>query len=174
MGTMARTKSDLTQDDMLPRFPPRFQCLNLSTRCILLGLKRQRLSSNIIPMNEKWRALDLTTKTFLEDAVAVLKKQCDYLTVKRHPSMPCLPSLTCTAPRSSQSTSITPPSSTLTMPLVVTVSEELTSPQERYRNTRRKEVAMSDDEIISLWNHAEPSVDGIDLHGCLGTGRDRQ
>merc|ERR1712194_34087 len=156
MGTMARTKSDLTQDDMLPRFPPRFPCLNLSTRCILLGLKRQRLSSNIIPMNEKWRALDLTTKTFLEDAVAVLKKQCDYLTVKRHPSMPCLPSLTCTAPRSSQSTSITPPSSTLTMPLVVTVSEEL---------------AMSDDEIISLWNHAEPSVDGIDLHGCLGTGR---
>merc|ERR1711966_61707 len=89
--------------------------------------------------------------------------------------------LACTTPRFTPSTAVTPPSSPLTLPLAVTTEDAgpLTLPwaeeaedagpsQDSHHTARRDHVTMSDNEILSLWNQAEPSVDTIDLNAFLG------
>jgi len=149
-------------DATLPTCPPRYQCIHLTAQGLVLEvnkLRRDLTLSLYSSTKEQWEALDRTTKTFLEDTVNVLRDQF-------HGS--CGSSQTrCSTPPYIPSRTITPHPSP--HPLSLTVSEDSMLPQERHSEARRTEVNMSDDEILWLWNHVVPSVDGFDFDACLGT-----
>mmetsp|Transcript_18048 Transcript_18048/g.32726 ORF Transcript_18048/g.32726 Transcript_18048/m.32726 type:complete len:225 (+) Transcript_18048:167-841(+) len=153
--------NDQSHEDTLPKFPTRYQCLNLSAQWLVLEINKQRRDLSLhSSTKEQWKALDHVTKTFLEDVVNILRERYNGSSSQtRRSTPPCIPSLSPTA--------ITPPSSPLTLPLAA--SEDSMLPQERYPGARRKEVDMSDDEIISLWNRAVPSVDTVDFDVCVVT-----
>ena len=157
----ALKKNDQSHEDTLPKFPTRYQCLDLSAQWLVLEMNKQRRDLSLhSSTKEQWKALDRVTKTFLEDMVNVLIERCNGSSSHSRRSTPqCIPLLS--------PNPITPPSSPLTLPL--TISEDSILPQERYSEARRKEVDMSDGEIISLWNRAVPSGDRVDFDICLGT-----
>ena len=170
-------------DDPLPPWPPRFRCLDLSGRRVLVELTRRRRRRYLggRPANEQWRALDLVTKTFLEDAVVVLRRMCEHDPAATYAPLSSPLPLACTTPRFTPSTAVTPPSSPLTLPLAVTTedagpstlpwaeeTEDAGPSQDSHHTARGDHVTMSDNEILSLWNQAEPSVDTIDLNAFLG------
>mmetsp|Transcript_7686 Transcript_7686/g.12162 ORF Transcript_7686/g.12162 Transcript_7686/m.12162 type:complete len:305 (-) Transcript_7686:884-1798(-) len=155
-------------DTTLLKCPPRYQCLDLSAQGLVLEVNKLRRDLSLhISTKEQWKALDRTTKTFLEDTVNVLRYLFDGSgSQTRCSTPPCIPSRT-----------ITPHPSPY--PLSLTVSEDSMLPHERHSKAmlpqeshsegRRTEVNMSDDEILWLWNHVVPSVDGFDFDACLGT-----
>ena len=142
------------QDVALPKFPPRYHCLDLSAEWIVSEVNKQRWDflSMHNSTKDQWRTgLDQVTKMFLEDAVYVLRDRYsggDGSSQTRSLAPPCIPSLSPTC--------ITPPSSPLTLPLVAS-EDSMMAPRTHHAGGRRKEVDMSDDEIMSLWNCAVPS-----------------
>ena len=162
--------------DGLPPCPPRFQCLDLSLQRLLAELElvetgRRGRSRKGRGAGERWRTLDRVTRTFLEEAVIVLRRGSDGDPVARRSGLPCSSPLAQDAPRSSPSAAITPPPSPRA--LLPAATKDAAPPQEIPReiprNLTRGEVAMSDDEIRALWNRTEPSVDSVDLYLCLET-----
>eukprot|EP00584_Thalassiosira_punctigera_P004729 CAMPEP_0172544814 /NCGR_PEP_ID=MMETSP1067-20121228/14883_1 /TAXON_ID=265564 ORGANISM="Thalassiosira punctigera, Strain Tpunct2005C2" /NCGR_SAMPLE_ID=MMETSP1067 /ASSEMBLY_ACC=CAM_ASM_000444 /LENGTH=170 /DNA_ID=CAMNT_0013331437 /DNA_START=376 /DNA_END=885 /DNA_ORIENTATION=+ len=152
------TENDQSHNlDTFPKRSPRYQCLDLSTKWIVSELnKHERALSLQSSTKEQWKTLNCITKTFLEDMVNILRERYSGSSSEAHRLTPSrIPSL------NSNSTAITPPPSPPTLP--VAVSEDSVLPQERCPEIRRKEINMSDDEIISLWNGAAPSVNGVDL-----------
>mmetsp|Transcript_4620 Transcript_4620/g.8913 ORF Transcript_4620/g.8913 Transcript_4620/m.8913 type:complete len:287 (+) Transcript_4620:3-863(+) len=144
-------------DATLPTCPPRYQCIHLTAQGLVLEVNKLRRDLSLhISTKEQWKALDRTTKTFLEDTVNVLRYLFDGSgSQTRCSTPPCIPSRTITPHPSPH-------------PLSLTVSEDSMLPQERHSEARRTEVNMSDDEIISLWNHAVPLVN--DLVESYSTG----
>mmetsp|Transcript_3359 Transcript_3359/g.6254 ORF Transcript_3359/g.6254 Transcript_3359/m.6254 type:complete len:223 (-) Transcript_3359:109-777(-) len=147
-------------DATLPKCPPRYRCLDLSAQGLVLEINKLRRDLSLhSSTKEQWKALDRATKTFLEDTVNVLRDQfhgSGGSSQTRCSTPPCTPSRT-----------ITPHPSPYLLPL--TVSEDSMMPHERHSKVilpqeshskgRRTEVNMSDDEILSLWNHTVPSAD---------------
>ena len=149
-------------DTTLLKFPPRYQCRDLTAEWIVSEMKRQRRDSSIhSPSKEQWTTgLDQVTKTFLSDTVNVLKDQYFGTTQIRPSNPPLMPS--------QGPTTITPHSTPLLSPLSsppVAPEDSISFPHE-LPESRRDEVDMSDEEIISLWTHATPSEDGVDLDEC--------
>ena len=142
-----------SHDDMpLPKFPPRYQSLDLPAQWFVSEIEKQRRVLCVDDATkEQWKATDRTTRTFLEDMVNVLRDRQDSSTSSRRSTPPCLPSL-------SPVRAITPPSSPLTLREAPSYDSQETRTQ-----AERPEVDMSDDEIISLWNCATPSAEGFDL-----------
>jgi hypothetical protein len=126
-------------------------------------MKRHRRDSFIhSPSKEQWTTgLDQVTQTFLSDTVNALKDQY-FGTTQIRPSKPPLMPL-------QGPTTITPHSTPLLPPLSsppVSPEDSIFSFLQEFPESRRDEVDMSDEEIISLWTHATPSVDGVDLDEC--------
>ena len=100
------------------------------------------------------------TKTFLEDMVDILTEQYSGSSSQtRRSTLQCIPLLS--------PTSITSSSLSLTLP--VSALDDSILPPKRYPEARRKEVDMSDDKVILLWNRATPSANRDDFDICLGT-----
>mmetsp|Transcript_26510 Transcript_26510/g.45243 ORF Transcript_26510/g.45243 Transcript_26510/m.45243 type:complete len:216 (-) Transcript_26510:1445-2092(-) len=151
------TMDDQANENPLPKFPIRYRCLEgLSAQWIKLEVGKQRrdLSSNLSG-KEQFKSLDRVTKMFLQDVVNILKEGCHGSTSQsRRSILPYIPSL--------NPTTITPPSSPVTLPPTQS-QESMLRTQEKCSKACNKEVDMSNDEILSLWNHAVPTVDGIDF-----------
>lgn len=136
-----------TSNALLPPYPPRYACLkDLSSDWLVSELKkyhRDRMLLHHRPVMEL-STLDQVTKTFLEDVVNILQEE--YGTSLSPSRIPPLPDLN---PISSEATppdrtTITPPSSPLTSPVVI--EDCILS------DDRKSEVNMTDSEIVSLWN----------------------
>jgi len=135
-----------TSNALLPPFPPRYACLkDLSSEWLVSELKKRHRQKKVPhkPAMEL-STLDQVTKTFLEDVVNILQEE--YGTRLSPSWIPPLPDLN---PISSEATTpdrttITPPSSPLTLPVVI--EDCILS------DDRRSEVNMTDSEIVSLWN----------------------
>ena len=135
-----------TSNALLPPFPPRYACLkDLSSDWLVSELKKRHRQKKIPhkPAMEL-STLDQVTKTFLEDVVNILQEE--YGTSLSPSRIPPLPDLN---PISSEATTldrttITPPSSPLTLQVVI---EDCI-----LTDDRRSEVNMTDSEIVSLWN----------------------
>ncbi len=150
-------------DTTLPKFPPRYQRRDLTAEWIASETKRHQWDSFIhSPSKEQWTTgLDQVTQTFLYDTVNVLKDQYFGTTQIRPSKPPLMPS--------QGPTTITPHSTPLLPPLSsppVSPEDSIFSFLQEFPESRRDEVDMSDEEIISLWTHATPSVDGVDLDEC--------
>jgi len=133
--------------NLLPPYPPRYACLkDLSSDWLVSELKkyhRDRMLLHHRPVMEL-STLDQVTKTFLDDVVKILQEEYGTsLSPSRIPPLPDLnpPSSEATTP---DRTTITPPSSPLTLPVVI--EDCILS------GDRRSEVNMTDSEIVSLWN----------------------
>ena len=136
----ARTKVDL------PSWPPRYQCLDLSAERIVseINSRRWRVLKPDAYKEREWSELDRATKTFLEDAVIVFRREyseSSSVATTRCSTPPCIP--TCSP------TTITPPGSP---PLRDTCMHK----QTRHQTTRTREVDMTDEEIMMMWHVTEP------------------
>jgi len=151
-------KNDQSKDDALPKYPPRYLCLDLSAQSLVADMKKQRRDLSLqSSTKEQFRALDRTTKAFLGDTINVLRDQCTGNRSQSRCSTPqCPPSIS--------PTPITPPSS----PLPAPAPEDFLH-RGRHQKATIEDVDISDSEIISLWNCTTPSVDGVDFDICLGT-----
>ncbi len=149
-------------DIALPKFPPRYQCLDLTAEWIALEMKGQRRDSSIRSRTkEQWKTgLDQVTKTFLLDAANILKDQYLGTTQIQPLTPPLMPSRS--------PTTITPQLSPLLLPLLSTSLSPVDSISviDELAKSRSDEVDMSGEEIISLWIQATPSEDGVDLDEC--------
>ena len=130
-----------TTTNLLPPYPPRYACLkDLSSDWLVSELKKchRRKKVHHTPAMEL-STLDQVTKTFLEDVVNILQEEYGTsLTPSRIPPLPNLNPLSSEA--TPDRTTITPPSSPLTLPVVIEDS------------ILADEVNMTDSEIVSLWN----------------------
>ncbi|KAL9184314.1 hypothetical protein ACHAXT_002400 [Thalassiosira profunda] len=125
----------------LPRWPPRYQCLDLLAERIAseMNSRRWRAVRPDTQREQEWGELDMATKTFLEDAVIVLRREyseSSSVATTRCSTPPCIP--TCSP------TTITPPGS----PLRDTCT--------RHQTTRTREVDITDEEIMMMWHVTEP------------------
>jgi len=155
---ISKNRHGPTEDVALPKFPPQYRCLDLSAEWFLSEVKKKRRELLVHnSTREQWKAgLDQVTNIFLDDMVNFLKERCSVSRNRSQAAFPaptCMPSL-CPA-------AITPPSSPLTLPLAA--SEDLLLPYKSFSEAQRKEVNMSDREIMLLWNRAVPSEDGVDF-----------
>jgi len=134
-----------TSNALLPPFPPRYACLkDLSSDWLVSELKKRHRQKKVPhkPAMEL-STLDQVTKTFLEDVVNILQEEYGSLSPSRIPPLPNLNPLSSEATTLDRTT-ITPPSSPLTLPVVI--EDCILS------DDRRSEVNMTDSEIVSLWN----------------------
>merc|ERR1719410_1295512 len=166
-SNVPKTPRQSSHGGVLPKLPPRYQCLDLSVQWFISEISKQKKLVSVNNMSkDQWRALDHATKVFLQDVLHILREQlAESRSFSPRSRPPC-------APSPSPST-ITPPSSPLTLPQAS--SEDTILPKENetqarrggkitaYPQGRRIEVDMTDDEIRSLWNRTVPSEDGIDF-----------
>ena len=141
----SKNRKDTT--NLLPPYPPRYACLkDLSSDWLVSELKknhRDRMLLHHRPAMEL-STLDQVTKTFLEDVINILQEEYGTsLSPSRIPPLPTLNPLSSEATTLDRTT-ITPPSSPLTLPVVI---EDCI-----LTDDRRSEVNMTDSEIVSLWN----------------------
>ena len=142
-------------DIALPKVPPRYQCIHFSAEWFVSQINKQ--SSLELPTHsgakEQWDDLDHDTQKWIGDMVKVLRGRCSGSNSIQTRRWTCV---------SFAPTTITPPASPLT--LQYAASEDT---QGYSTEARKKEVDLSDDEIMSLWNCASPSGDGVDFGMCL-------
>ena len=68
--------NDQSHEDTLPKFPTRYQCLDLSAQWLVLEINKQRRDLSLhSSTKEQWKALDHVTKTFIEDMVNILRER---------------------------------------------------------------------------------------------------
>lgn len=135
-------KSD-SGDSKLPKFPPRYQCLDLPAEWFVS--ESNRVQQKTQP-TEDWNSeLDQETKMFLQDMVNALRERYGCGSHARLSPLPF------------SATTITPPSSPLTLPYAP--SEDSLLPIDLHDYSR--EVDMSDEDIRSLWTGS--SEDGVEF-----------
>lgn len=140
----------------LPKLPPRYQHLKVSTNWLMLQLRKQRPTSRT---SDEYRALDNVTKTFLDDTVRVLlDEQEENAIIKNFCSKLCF------MPRNKRRSSIkiTPPSSPRRAPRVTLTEEEppvmsLSKPL----SDSIHEVDLTDEQIMTIYETSEPSGDAV-------------
>ena len=141
----------------LPKLPPRYQNLKVSADWLMLQLRKQRPTSQAF---EEYKALDNVTKTFLGDTVQVLHDELEENAIINN-----LCSNLCERSVHRRSITITPPSSPRRLPRVTLSNEEppvlsLLKPP----SYTIQEVDMTDEQIISIYERSEPSVDAVVLN----------
>ena len=141
----------------LPKLPPRYQNLNVSADWLMLQLRKQRPTSQAF---DEYKALDNVTKTFLDDTVQVLQDELEEDAIINN-----LCSNLFGKSMHRRSITITPPSSPRRIPRVTLLDEEppalsLLKPP----SYTIQEVDMADEQIISIYERSEPSVDAVVLN----------
>eukprot|EP00574_Skeletonema_japonicum_P009040 CAMPEP_0201716648 /NCGR_PEP_ID=MMETSP0593-20130828/2577_1 /ASSEMBLY_ACC=CAM_ASM_000672 /TAXON_ID=267983 /ORGANISM="Skeletonema japonicum, Strain CCMP2506" /LENGTH=199 /DNA_ID=CAMNT_0048206497 /DNA_START=138 /DNA_END=737 /DNA_ORIENTATION=- len=142
----------------LPKLPPRYQHLKVTTDWLILQLRKQRPTSQTF---DEFKALDNVTKTFLDDTARVLLDEHEENAIINH-----FRSKLCFMPRSKRSSiEITPPSSPVMLPRVTLTEEEppvmsLSKPP----SASIHEVDLTDEQIITIYESSEPSRDAVVLN----------
>ena len=140
----SKKRKDTT--NLLPPYPPRYACLKDLPSDWLVSELKKRHRHKKVPHKPAMElsTLDQVTKTFLEDVINILQEEYGTsLSPSRIPPLPTLNPLSSEATTLDRTT-ITPPSSPLTLPVVI---EDCI-----LTDDRRSEVNMTDSEIVSLWN----------------------
>ena len=156
-SSMQEQKCQGCSEVALPNFPPRYQNLKISSDWLMLQLRKQRPTSQAF---DEYKALDNVTKTFLDDTVQVLQDELEEDAIINN-----LCSNLCGRSTNRRSITITPPSSPRILPRVTLSDEEppalsLLKPP----SYTIHEVDLTDEQIISIYESSEPSVDAVVLN----------
>ncbi len=143
----------------LPKLPPRYQHLKVSTDWLMLQLRKLRPTSRT---SDEYKALDNVTKTFLGDTVRVLFDEQEEDAIINN-----FCSKLCFIPRTKRRTSnqITPPSSPKRMPRVTLTEEEPpVMSLSKHLSDSIPEVDLTDEQIMTIYESSEPSGDAVVLN----------